>query len=451
METQTISPMEERKRKFFLILPLFMVPFLTIFFFVFGGGQGKVMAAQQAPGSTGFNMTLPVAHLKDAKGLNKMSFYEQADKDSALLREKMERDPYFARTMNKPVTAIGSPSSSSLENIKNNLIKAHPEFGESAGMTPVGPVPPSNGFSDPNEEKVYKKIEELNRAMNAAAPAPSRQTNYSMPVQPVGSPDIRSDVDRLERMMQGIKEGGAVDPEIQQYNAMLDKVLEIQNPNKTDSLQKLSMQNRGKTYPVLSSLNQGSDISLLQAADSSNRSAAYHDLVDSLKPVGFYGIDDGEAIKDPQNVITAAIDESQTLVTGADIKLRLTSDMYIDGTLIPAGSPLTGMASLSGERLRVEITSVRYQNAIYPVKLSVYDVDGVNGIYIPGSIGRDVSKQSADQAVGEMNLMSLDPSLGAQAANAGIQAAKTLVSKKIRLVQVTVKDGYEVFLKDNGN
>lgn len=443
--------MDDRKRNFFLILPLFMVPFLTIFFFVFGGGKGSVMAAEQAPGSTGFNMTLPMAHLKDSKGLNKMSFYQQADKDSALLREKMERDPYFVRTMNKPVTVMGYPSSGSLENIKNNLIKAHPEFGESAGMTPVGPVPPSNGFSDPNEEKVYKKIEELNKALNAAAPAPSPRKNYSMPEQPPESPDIRGDVDRLERMMQGIKSAGAVDPQLQQYDVMLDKVLAIQNPNKTDSLQKLSMKNRGKTYPVLSSLNQGDDISLLQAADSNDRSAINRHQIDSIRPVGFYGMDDGGETKAAQNVITAAIDESQTLVTGADVKLRLTSDMYIDGALIPAGSPLTGMASLSGERLRVEVTSIRYQNAIYPVRLSVYDVDGVNGIYIPGSIGRDASKQSADQALGEMNVMSLDPSLGAQAANAGIQAAKTLMSKKIRLVQVTVKDGYEVFLKDSGN
>ncbi len=440
--------MDDRKRKFFLILPLFMVPFLTIFFFVFGGGKGNVMAAKQAPGSSGFNTTLPMAHLKDGKGLNKMSFYQQADKDSALLREKMERDPYFARAMNKQVTVVGSPSSSSLENIKDNLIKAHPEYVESTGMPPVGPVPTSKGFSDPNEEKVYKKIEELNKAMNAAAPEPSHRTNYPMPEQAVGSSDIHNDVDRLERMMQGIKGGGGVDPEIQQYNAMLDKVLAIQNPNKTDSLQKLSMKNRGKAYPVASSINQGDGISLLQAPDTTGRSVVYHHLLDSLKPVGFYGMDDGEETKAAQNVITAAIDESQILVTGADIKLRLTSDMYIDGTLIPSGSPLTGMASLSGERLRVEITSIRYQTAIYPVRLSVYDVDGVNGIYIPGSIGRDVSKQSADQALGEMNVMSLDPSLGAQAANAGIQAAKTLMSKKIRLVQVTVKDGYEVFLRE---
>jgi hypothetical protein len=43
----------------------------------------------------------------------------------------------------------------------------------------------------------------------------------------------------------------------------------------------------------------------------------------------------------------------------------------------------------------------------------------------------------------------MDPSLGAQAASAGIQAAKTLISKKVKLVKVTVKAGYQVLLRDN--
>ncbi len=48
-----------------------------------------------------------------------------------------------------------------------------------------------------------------------------------------------------------------------------------------------------------------------------------------------------------------------------------------------------------------------------------------------------------------MNLATLDPSIGAQAAGAGIQAAKTLLSRKVKLVKVTVKAGYKVLLKDS--
>ena len=100
-------------------------------------------------------------------------------------------------------------------------------------------------------------------------------------------------------------------------------------------------------------------------------------------------------------------------------------------------------------QLKINISSIQYQDNILPVSLEVYDIDGLAGIYVPGSISRDVGKQSTDQAVSSIGVTTLDPSLAAQATSAGIQAAKTLISKKVKLVKVTVKAGYQVFLKDN--
>jgi len=42
--------------------------------------------------------------------------------------------------------------------------------------------------------------------------------------------------------------------------------------------------------------------------------------------------------------------------------------------------------------------------------------------------------------------MSLDPSIGAQAAGAGIEAAKSLFSKKVKLIKATVNAGLQVLL-----
>jgi hypothetical protein len=80
--------------------------------------------------------------------------------------------------------------------------------------------------------------------------------------------------------------------------------------------------------------------------------------------------------------------------------------------------------------------------------MEVYDMDGLAGIYIPGAISRDVAKQSTDNALQSVALGSLDPSLGAQAASAGIETAKNLLSKKVKLVKVQVKAGYRILLKD---
>ena len=75
-------------------------------------------------------------------------------------------------------------------------------------------------------------------------------------------------------------------------------------------------------------------------------------------------------------------------------------------------------------------------------------MDGISGIYIPGAITRDVAKQSVDHATQGFGLTTLDPSLAAQAANAGIEAARSLVSKKVKLMKVTLKAGYRVLLQD---
>ena len=104
---------------------------------------------------------------------------------------------------------------------------------------------------------------------------------------------------------------------------------------------------------------------------------------------------------------------------------------------------------MNNERLKIGFRSIRCGNSILPVALEAYDLDGLAGIYIPGSINRDAVKQSGDQAINSLGLATLDPSIGAQAASAGVQTAKTLLSHKMKLVNVTVKAGYQVLLKDD--
>lgn len=157
-------------------------------------------------------------------------------------------------------------------------------------------------------------------------------------------------------------------------------------------------------------------------------------------------MDDDKANED-QNAIEAVVHQNQTLVNGAVIKLRLLDDLYIAGNLIPKEGFVYGVCSLNGERLEIEISSIRCNNSLFPVKLQVYDMDGLPGIYIPGAITRDAAKQSADNSLQLMELSTMDPSLKAQATATGINAIKDLLSKKAKLVKLTVKAGYKVLLK----
>ena len=128
--------------------------------------------------------------------------------------------------------------------------------------------------------------------------------------------------------------------------------------------------------------------------------------------------------------------------------MRLSEDIFISGTLIPAGNFVYGVCSINGERLKIDINSVRYGKRLYPVALGVYDLDALEGIRIPGAITRDAVKDGSDRALQSVQLMSLDPSIGAQAASAGVEMTKGLLSKKAKLIRVTVKAGYPILLVD---
>jgi conjugative transposon TraM protein len=164
-----------------------------------------------------------------------------------------------------------------------------------------------------------------------------------------------------------------------------------------------------------------------------------------VKRNGFYGLRNSEDVTG-QNAVEAVVRETKTLVSGSTVELRLSNDIYVRGALIPKGTSVFGVASIEGERLKMAINTIRYNNSMYPVNMDVYDIDGLAGISIPGAITRDVMKQSADNSIQQMEMQSLDPSIGAQAAVAGISTAKSLLSKKVRLVKVTVKAGYKVLL-----
>ncbi|NNU33681.1 conjugative transposon protein TraM [Mucilaginibacter sp. S1162] len=133
------------------------------------------------------------------------------------------------------------------------------------------------------------------------------------------------------------------------------------------------------------------------------------------------------------------------------IKLRLLDGVYINGKLIPKGSFVYGTCALNNERLEIKIASIRYLNNILPVSLSVYDLDGMEGLYVPGSIGRDAAKNGVGDAVQSMQLLSMDQSVGAQAASAGVEAAKGLFNHKVKQIKVKVKAGYQVLLKDSND
>ncbi|HSZ86925.1 MAG TPA: conjugative transposon protein TraM [Puia sp.] len=416
-----------RQRKFVTVIPIIVLPFIIILFILLGGGKTK-----SDPGiinqQSGFNTKLPDAHFKKGKEKDKLAIYEDMNKDSAKLAAQIKNDPYYKLEMHGEDTIKNNTMQ--LQNILQHSASKYNQPGFSNLQTST-----SNIAVDSNEQKMSKKIEQLKKALNEKS---SQNAGYSSIYNDANN---SGEVSKLQNVMQMINaKNNDHDPEVSDLNNMLDKVMMIQHPEKMqDSMRKLSEKNKTKTF-VVSIFPEENNITLLDSQ-----------INNSISQKIFYGLaeegDGGE--KQKQNAIEATIPESQTIVSGATIKLRLLNDIFINGIRISKNEFVYGTSSLSNERLKITISSLRSQNNLLPVSLEVYDMDGMAGISIPGSINRDVSKQSADEAISSIGLNTFDPSVGAQAAGAGIQAAKTLASKKIKLIRVTIRSGYKVLLKDN--
>ena len=417
-----------RKRKMMMVLPLLVLPFLTMAFWALGGGNAATNGKKQTQ-LQGLNLQLPNANLKDDKLADKMSFYDQADKDSIKLAEEMRNDPYYRHQ--------DSMQNVYLKELKQVTQGSAEKFNQSPVLQNRGlKISPYDQSKSPAEERVMKKLAELNSSLNQPDENISSDgtINQYKSMKNLGS---GSDVDKLENMMQNLNRSNGDDPEIKQLDGTLEKILDIQHPERVkDRIKEKSLKNKEVVFPITKTQKEES-ISLLDTGKKNpdNESA-------------FFGLSDESSFSDNDNAIEAVIHENQILVNGAVVKLRLLNDLYINGSLIPKGNFVFGIASLNGERLEVEINSIRYNQSLYPVKLSVYDIDGLHGIYIPGAITRDVAKQSVDNSLQLMELSTMDPSFKAQAATAGIGAAKSLLSKKVKQVKVMVKAGYKVLLKD---
>lgn len=424
MEQETRTAKFFKQRKFLTVLPLLVIPFLTVFFVLLGGGTNSNVLAASAD-TPGFNKDIPTAVVEE-KPLDKMKYYELAEKEAADLLEQQKNDPYYR---GDGIDEYSSPDDSGNQT----------RYGTSGNVN-TSIYPGKNGYAP--ENKVLDRLEKLNAALKASEPETAAVPVSYNPNG--GTASVSKDMEKLEVMMQRMQQGNdQEDPEMQQINGMLERILDIQHPERVqEQLRKTSEQRKGQVFAV--SPYTDSQIVSPLAAPLQNQSQ--QQVVNQGN--GFFSLDDEPVHPDLRNAIEAVIHEAQVLTSGSTVKLRLLNDIFINGVRIPKDHFVFGTASLNGERLEVSIDHIRFEASVFPVTMSVHDMDGMNGIYIPGAITRDVLKQSGDQSLQGLGMMSMNPSLGVQAASAGIELGKNILSKKIKLVKVQVKAGYKVLLLD---
>ncbi len=94
-----------------------------------------------------------------------------------------------------------------------------------------------------------------------------------------------------------------------------------------------------------------------------------------------------------RNVITAMVDENITVFQGSRVRIKLLDDIMVENIPFKKGDYLFGTVSGFGaERVKISVNSIMVDAEHYELELSVFDIDGLEGLYVPNSSFRDFSK-----------------------------------------------------------
>jgi len=223
--------------------------------------------------------------------------------------------------------------------------------------------------------------------------------------------------------------------------------------------------NTGETTPengttqVTATSNQKEHFVAFTPTRKNTVSALYREPTDSAfladwsqnKNRSFYTAGFIEQAVQPKNSIKACVHETQTVIGETGVRLRLLEPAQTPQRIIPKGTIVTANAKFQGGRLQLKVTSIELEGNITPVDITIYDLDGQQGLYVPYSpemnalteMAGNMSQQSGTSVM-------LTQSAGQQAAadlsRGVVQGISGYFAKKVRTPKVTLKAGHQVFL-----
>lgn len=378
-----------KRNKPLLLLPLVLIPFVVLIFYVLGGGklpENETIQEQKKDSIQGANYKLPDAD-RNIQIFDKMEAEQTtremgATHDYNILGEKDSLDnAMITETENQTLSETDNPNSRQYGNEINADVS--------------------------NDLLAHIRRQEKQARQDLL----SRQAaNQSRTVQQVNKsndePKTSANTDKIHQT--GIEE--------------LDRIFNqnISLTRKNDSLH--------------ASLRQATNqLQMIEA--KSNK----HFLLENSSETGFKPPDT------KTELIEAEVYETTTVLTGNRIKLRLLHDCWLNGIKIPANTFLYGICKADNERLQIEVTQVPVNGKFIPVEISISDLDGLLGLYVPDNASRKVAKEVGSST----NTSSMFGVTSNPLTYAGIQAAdKTAQSllKMIKLKKVTIKKNTLVYL-----
>ena len=385
-----------KKNKPLLFLPLVLIPFVVLIFYVLGGGEKKEKEEQnqkEQQVAKGANYTLP-----------------DADK-SVVIYDKM--DNYSSKkevTTSHDYNIAGETDSTNEESLEEETLTEEKLLSGERNLYKSDPVP------------------ELNAEVSTDLMAHIRQKEKT----------VREDLENSQA-------------EAKPKNEDID--LTREDKNKKDSndqkgsttLPSTGIEELDKVFRQNSRLAKQNDSLNIRLKETS----AKNEKLEAEKNKRFTLEKDGKSGFKPKDtavpVIEAEVYETTTVLTGNRVKLRLLEEAWLNGVKIPTNTFLYGICEVSNERLQIEVMQIPVGEKFVPVEVTVCDLDGLPGLYVPDNASRKVAKEVGSSAnTSSMFGVSNNPLtyMGMQAAD---RTAQSLL-KMIRIKKVTIKKNTLVYL-----
>lgn len=166
---------------------------------------------------------------------------------------------------------------------------------------------------------------------------------------------------------------------------------------------------------------------------------------------GFYTAGSTQQAVQPKNSIKACVHDAQTVVGETGVRLRLLEPAQTPQRTIPKGTIVTANAKFQNGRLQLKITSIELEGNIIPVDITIYDLDGQQGLYVPYSpemnaLTEMAGNMSQTGGTSVMLTQNAGQQVAADLSKGVVQGISGYFAKKVRTPKVTLKAGHQVFL-----
>ena len=141
------------------------------------------------------------------------------------------------------------------------------------------------------------------------------------------------------------------------------------------------------------------------------------------------------------NLIKAIINENVKAVDGSRVRLRLLDDIEINEVVVPKGTYIYAlMSGFGSQRVKGSVKSILIHDELIKVNLSIYDTDGLEGLYVPSSSFRETSKDVASGAMSNTSSLTSGNTSGGNAITQwGYQAISNIVQKTSNAIGKSIK------------